>query len=227
MDANEVLEVLRSRSEPDRVTDRVRQGVRSENALGVSEEVIEELATSIGTDHELALSLWESGAHEARLLATRLADAERVDDEQAEAWVASLDSWELSDQASLYLFRRMDRAWRKAEEWTEREEEQVKRAAFALIAALAMYDLDAGDDRFSVFYPAIEMAAGDQRERVREAVSWALRRIGLRSAGLYDQALEIARGLQEQPEEAARWVGQDVLGELDSEEVRARMRSDS
>jgi len=129
----------------------------------------------------------------------------------------------MTDLACLHLFRRLERAWRLAGEWQEREEELVKRTGFALLAALAVYDLDAEDDAFRAFFPAIELEASDRRAGVREAVARALRDMGLRSRDLYDQALEVARGLREGSEGEAAEVGREVLGELESESVRARM----
>ncbi|MBK8268389.1 MAG: hypothetical protein IPK83_08835 [Planctomycetes bacterium] len=42
----------------------------------------------IGTDHILASSLWATGNHDARVLATLVADAAQVDDAIIAAWSA-------------------------------------------------------------------------------------------------------------------------------------------
>jgi 3-methyladenine DNA glycosylase AlkD len=61
--------------------------------LGVPMGALQRLGREIGTDHGLALQLWRSGIHEARILATIVDDPARVTVSQAERWVRRLDSW--------------------------------------------------------------------------------------------------------------------------------------
>ena len=72
----------------------------------------------------------------------------------------------------------------------------------------------APDSAFERFLPVIEREAPDGRNYVKKAVSWALRHIGKRRAGLFKQALALARRLAESDEPAARWVGKDALKDL-------------
>jgi 3-methyladenine DNA glycosylase AlkD len=81
-----------------------RYGIKVDDAFGVSVWELRRVAKSLGRDHELALALWATGNHEARLLATMVDDPALVDEAQMEAWVADLDSWDVCDQLTSNLF---------------------------------------------------------------------------------------------------------------------------
>jgi 3-methyladenine DNA glycosylase AlkD len=144
-------------------------------------------------------------------------------------WAAAFDSWDLVDQACANLFWRAEPAWTQAVEWAAREEPLIRRAGFVLMASLALHDPGADDDAFAPFWPPIEAAADDPRERVRKGVSWALRQIGKRSAGLNAAALELAERLQDPAARAheARKLGHEAQRELASELVQKRLRGEA
>lgn len=90
-------------------------GSHPAKALGVTMPQLRKLAKSLGRDQELALGLWESGVHEARILATLVAELGQMTVAIADAWVGELDSWDVCDQACTNLFRHcpgpMGRRW--------------------------------------------------------------------------------------------------------------------
>src|SRR5690242_4620225 len=53
-------------------------GVRVPDAHGISAPVLHALAKQIGKEHGLALELWGTGIHEARILATLIGESEKV-----------------------------------------------------------------------------------------------------------------------------------------------------
>ena len=110
-------------------------------------------------------------------------------------------------------------------EWSERPEEFVKRAGFALMAALAVHDKRASDGRFVAFLPIIEREAGDRRNFVRKAVNWALREIGKRNLALNGAAIAAAEEIRAAGPRSAQWVASDALRELRSDAVRTRLRA--
>lgn len=227
MDAEELITRLREEGDPGIRASLAHMGIPADHAVGIAVPRLRALARELGTDHDLALGLWASGIHEARILATMVADPDRVDADLMEAWAAELPSWDLADQAAGNLFWRAAPAWDKAAEWPDREEELVRRAGFALQAALALHDAEAPDAAFEPFLPRIEAAATEPGERVRKAVARALHQIGKRSAGLNERALKQARDLQDpaaRPAEA-RKLGREAERELASEAVQARLGS--
>jgi len=140
-----------------------------------------------------------------------------------EQWVTDFDSWEVCDQCIMNLFEKHPLAWEKAIEWSEREEEFIKRAGFVLMARLAVSDKKSPDDRFAPFFPLIEREAHDSRNFVKKAVNWALRQIGKRSVRLNAEASACARRLLALDSSSARWIARDALREIESEKVRARL----
>ena len=222
MTSDEVLARLRALTDPARLPGMARYGIATEHAYGVTVAELRALAKEIGRDHRLAADLWGSGVHEARILASLLDDPALVDDEQLERWAAGFDSWDLCDQVCQNLFRRSPHAWVKAVEWTTRPEPLVKRAAFTLMAGLAVADRRADDERFAALLAPLAAAADDDRPLVRKGASWALRAIGKRSAGLHRLAIATAEQLRVRGG-GARWVGTDALRELREPAVLDRL----
>lgn len=223
MTAAEVLARLAALGDSSRLSGMARYGIATERAYGVGIPQLRRLARELGRSHELAGALWESGAHEARILASMVDEPADVDDAQMERWAADFDSWDLCDQVCINLFRHTAPAWAKAAEWTGRDEPMVKRAGFALMAALAVGDKRSPDDRFAGLLPVIARGADDDRPLVGKGASWALRQIGKRSPALNAQAVKTASSLRESHSRGARWVGADALRELCSEAVQARL----
>jgi 3-methyladenine DNA glycosylase AlkD len=197
-----------------------RFGITATNALGVSMANIQRLAKQFGPNHELAAALWATGCYEARLLTAYVDDPARVSAAQMERWSREFDSWAICDTLCFQLFDKTPHAWKKVDEWHDRRGEFVKRAAFALIASLALHDRRAGDRQFLRSLEYIEAAASDDRNFVKKGVSWALRVLGRRNPALNAAAVECSRRLAASPKPAAGWIGRGALKELTSPAVR-------
>jgi len=210
-------------SEKDRAG-MARYGIKVDDAFGVSIYELRRVAKPLRGDHELALALWATGNHEARLLATIVDDPVQVGEAQMEAWVADLDSWDVCDQLTSNLFDKTALGYAKAHEWAARDEEFVRRAAFALMAALAWQDQEAPDERILAFLPPIEAHAYDERNFVKKAVNWALRQIGKRNRRLNELAIQTAKKVHALDRRSARWIACDALRELTGDKVQARLR---
>jgi 3-methyladenine DNA glycosylase AlkD len=220
----QVLDRLEAAARPDQLEGMARYGIVAENRLGVSMPELRALGKEIGRDHELALSLWESGLEEARILASIVDDPEEVTEEQMERWIRGVSSWDVCDQVCMNLFDKTRLAPQKVAEWARREEEFVKRAAFSLLACLAWHDKGAPDSLFLGFLPLIRAGASDERNFVKKAVSWALRNIGKRNLKLNGAALNTAREIQKLESRPARWIAANAIRELESEAVQKKLR---
>jgi len=222
-----VLAEMRSKGDPKAVEGMARFGISSAGTLGLSVPYLRGLAKRIGRSHELAKGLWESGVHEARILASLVDDPGRVTESQMEEWVADFDSWDVCDGCCGNLFDKTPYAYAKAAEWSRREEEFVKRAGFVMMAELAVHDREAPDEEFLRFFEAIERGSIDQRNFVRKAVNWALRQIGKRNLKLNRAAVRLAGKISKKESPSAKWVASDAIRELKSEAVRKRLRRSS
>jgi 3-methyladenine DNA glycosylase AlkD len=200
-----------------------RFGIRpTTTTLGISIWELRRLKREIGTDHRLAQQLWASKIHEARILASFIEDPARVTSSQMERWVKAFDSWDIVDQVSA-LFAATPYARVKIRDWSKRDEEFVKRAAFSLIAELAWFDKTMTDRQFEAFFPVITRASTDERNFVKKAVNWALRNIGKRNRRLNRGAVALAKKLRASGSPSARWIGAGALRELTSEAVQRRL----
>ena len=212
--ANGVIGRLESMGDPANVAGMARFGIRPRTrVLGISVVALRELARELGRDHALAGALWRSGIHEARLLATMVDDPEKVTEAQADRWIKTLDSWDICDQLCSNLLDRTPFAVDKALEWSRREPEFEKRAAFALMASLALQG-GAPDRTLERFLPVIRREATDDRNFVKKGVNWALRQIGKRNEAMWAKAIATAERIAEIDSRAARWVASDALREL-------------
>lgn len=225
MDAADIVERLKVLGNPGALEGMSRYGIATDHALGVSMPQLRALAKEIGRDHELAIDLWGTGIHDARILATLVDSPATVTEEQMEDWVTAFDSWDVCDQCVMNLFARTQCAERKAHEWSTRPEEFVKRAGFVIMARLASTERTAVDAVFVPFLAAIERESTDERNYVRKGVNWALREIGARNAMLNSSACDLASRLSASPSRAARWIGRDALRELQARASGGRLRS--
>lgn len=208
---------------PENVAGMARYGISSVNTLGVPMPAIRNLAKQIGRDHTLAIDLWDSGIHEARILAALIDDPAAVTEDQMERWVADFDSWDVCDQVCGNLFDKTPFAYAKAVEWARRGETFVKRAGYVLITQIAVHDKAAADSLFEQFLPIIESGASDDRNFVKKAVNWALRQIGKRNLHLNRLAIQSALAIQRMDSKPARWIAADALRELSGDPVQSRL----
>lgn len=224
MNAKIILRKLESLGNENNRKGMARFGIETENAYGISIPVLRTMAKDIGTDHRLALELWGTGIHEARLLACFIDNADEVTEAQMEKWVRDFDSWDLCDQCCGFLFDRTIYASLKAIEWSRRKEEFIKRAGFVLMAALAVHDKKAKDSDFLKFFPRIQGESRDERNFVRKAVNWSLRQIGKRNIVLNKKAIDVANKIRQLDSVSARWIASDALRELTDKKTRVRLK---
>lgn len=214
MNLTETLQHLKAQSSTQYLAGMARFGIVGTQALGVKVPHLRKLAKIIKKDHGLAQQLWDTGIHEARLLATMIADPAQVTPKQMDSWVHDFASWDICDQACGNLFDHTPFALDKAFEYSSSEQEYVKRAGFVLMAEFAVHDKKATDDKFLIFLPIIEREAWDNRNFVKKAVNWALRQIGKRNSLLKHAAINTAERILEQHTKAAKWIARDALREL-------------
>jgi len=224
MKYDEIISEIKSLANPESVKGMAKFGINPDNTYGVSIPELRKIAKNSGKNHALALKLWASGIHEARILASIIDDSKMVTEEQMKSWVIDFDSWDVCDQCCLNLFNKTAFAHKKVIEWSKRDEEFVKRAAFALIAILAVHDKKLDDKELEKFLSLIKQEAKDERNYVKKAVNWALRQIGKRNANLNKAAINAAKEIQKYESKAAKWIACDALRELTGNTVNKKLK---
>lgn len=220
----DALALLQREARPAEVAGMARFGIDVEQRLGLSVPAMRRVAKALGRDHELALALWDTGIPDARIVASMVADPARLTSRQMDGWVRGLRSWDVCDQVCGSAFLESPWAWKKVAAWSGRRDEFARRAAFALLATLAVHDHGSADERFVRALALVEAAADDDRNFVRKAVNWALRNIGKRNATLNAAAIEAAQRIGQRGTRAACWIAADALRELTNPARQARLR---
>ena len=193
---------------------QARFGITSKSEqLGITMPVLRELARAHRRNHPLALELWASGIHDARVLATLVENPQQITRGQMEAWVRDADNWALTD-ALAFLFDRTEFAEAKAHAWSARQGEFVKRTGFAMMAGMAVHRPELPDEIFLGFLPVIAREATEERNFAKKGVNWALRQIGKRTPALRRAAMVEAQRIGKLDSRAARWIAADALREL-------------
>jgi 3-methyladenine DNA glycosylase AlkD len=224
MHCGNALDLLKRKATKKTLAGMSRYGIPSDDALGVAVGDIRAIAKHLGRNHPLALELWQTGIYEARMLACFVDDPKCVEPKQMDAWCADFDSWAICDTACFHLWDRTPHAWKKVDKWSKSKREFVKRAAFALLASLALHDKQADDELFARRLSLITTAADDGRNFVKKGVSWALRGIGHRSAYLHSACLAVAEKLASSENVASRWIGKDALKDLSRHLVETKLK---
>ncbi len=214
MTHTEVIKHLKSKTNAKNVVGMARFGISSKNTLGISIVYLRQLSKKIGKDHQLALRLWQSGIHEAKILASMVDEPAKVTSQQMDEWIRGFDSWDVCDQVCMNLFDKNKLAYQKAATWPKLKNEYERRAGFALMAALAWHYKSSPDAKVLEFFPLIKKYSIDERNYVRKAVNWALRQIGKRNENCRQRAIQLAEEIKKIDTKSARWIAADALREL-------------
>jgi 3-methyladenine DNA glycosylase AlkD len=223
--AEQIIAELKHLANPANVAGMAHYGINAQNVLGISMPTLRAIAKANKKNHKLAIELWDSGIHEARILASLVDDPKQVTPQQMEEWTAGFDSWDVCDQVCSNLWEKTPFAYDKAIEWSRRDEEFVKRAGFVLMARSQVGGKNTPDPaRMAVIFAEIERGAADTRNFVKKAVNLALHQIGISSLVLNHQAIATAEQMARIDNPTARWVAADALRELKSDAVQQRLK---
>lgn len=188
-----------------------RYGIWTDKALGVAMNAMQKIAKPFAPDHDLAEALWTTGWYEARMVACMIDDPDQVTAEQMDRWRADFDNWGITDTVCFKLFDRVVGAEDKVEQWARLNDEFGRRAAFALLASMALHGHGAREFHLRGL-ELIEATSTDARNFVKKGVNWALRAIGGKTdPELRGAARELAQRLADSSDRTARWIGKDAL----------------
>ncbi len=203
---------------------QMRFGINTERAVGTPVTKLRQIAKKIEKPNQpLADLLWESGIHEARILAAILADPAHITHAQLNQWVAELNSWDICDACACHLFSKVKTPLKLAERWIKQEKEFTRRAGFATLCFLAAPRAHTSDKDLLKLLPLVKIHAADSRPMVFKAVNWTLRSIGKKNPHLTPYAIACAHEILDLYEDnkTAQWVAKNALWELNSPKTKA------
>lgn len=216
MTCQEIIMELQSRASEKYKVNVVRMGIPEKYSIGVSTAIIRSLAKKIGNSSELAYELWETGYHEAKLLAVLLFDKKNLSIEDIEHLMTDVISWDLCDHLCKNLIIKLIDYDKLIEEWIVSSQTYKKRAAFVLMASSVIHDKEISNDTLDDYLRLICENSQDEHEHIKKAVSWALREIGKKDFHYNEKALLVAHGLKENGNKTQVWIAKDAIKELEN-----------
>ena len=166
MNCSEVIAELKIRASEKYKANVVRMGIPEQYSLGVSTAEVRSLAKKMQKSNELALGLWVTGYHEARLLAVLLMDPKQMTKDAVEQLIGDVISWDLCDHLCKNLLIKMDCRNALIEGWVTSSQTYRKRAAFT-IASSVIHEKKINDDMLDYYLGLIARYSDDGREHVK------------------------------------------------------------
>ncbi len=201
-----------------------RFNIPSSKAFGVSASNIRSLAKEISKDHQLAIQLWNSGVHEARILAALIADPESASLKLLDQWTAEVENWAQCDACCAEFFQKTKYAQLLPFRWSKSKEEYVRRAGIVMIASMAVHHKELEDAIFEQYFPLLKQYSTDERNFVKKAINWALRQVGKRNNRLHKKAIALAQKIHKIPSSSAKWIATDAIRELTNQKIMALIK---
>lgn len=220
-DTKTILAELRRHARSDAAEKLARFGIPGDNALGLTMAELQAIARRVGSRHDLVDELWATGIYEARMLCAYVDDPAAVTKAQMQRHCRDFADWATCDTLCFSLWDRTPHALAMVDAWAAARGEFQKRAAFALLASLALHDKERDDADFLRRLPLCIEAADDARNFVKKGVLWALNAIGRRSPAMHERTLALCTELAAREEPSARWIGKTGLRELKKAKVRS------
>lgn len=216
MNCQEIIEELKEQASEKHKAGVVKLGIPEENSIGVSTTVVRNFAKKIGTSKELAFDLWDTGYHEAKLLAVLLFPPKALCPSDIQRLMTDVTSWDLCDHLCKNLVMKLEQYECIIFEWVDSPQLYEKRAAFTLIASAAIHEKELSTEALDTYLALIYENAADERDHVKKAISWALREIGKINFAYREKALLVARGLMESGGKGQVWIAKDARKELEN-----------
>ncbi len=196
MSAKKLLAELKGLGSESAAKTYRRHGADGE-VWGVSYADFGKLKKRIGIDQELADALWDSGVHDAGVLAAMIADPDSIRVSTLDRWARRVENhmlvWELGSLAGNSKHARS-----RAEKWTTAKRDLVAAAGWGAVATMAGGKGDGGSDEvdadwFAARLAEIESGMESAGNRTRYSMNTALISIGSRDAKLQKKAIAVAR----------------------------------
>lgn len=226
MTKDEIIAYLKSISSNKFKNNVVKMGIPEENSIGVSTGDIRKLAKKLKVSQSLSNELWETGYHEAKLLAVLIADIDMIDFAYINKLMEGVLSWDLCDHICKNLIVKMPNYKQLIFKWCDDYRMYHKRAAYCLIATTAIHNKKITTEEIDIYLDMIKSYSDDGRIHVKKAISWALREIGKKNYNCQEKAIILTYELCQSSSKNIVWVGKNALKELEtlvSVEERGRL----
>ena len=105
MTVDQIIELLKRKSDPEKIRIKeVKFGIVANNALGIYQKDLKEIAGKLPKDDTIAIQLFESNIYEARILCSKLFDPNNLTEQLMDRWTSTFENWEICDSFCMGLF---------------------------------------------------------------------------------------------------------------------------
>lgn len=167
-----------------------RHGI-GDNQFGVSYSNLYKIQKKIKINHPLAIELWNSGNHDAQVLAYLVADPAQADSDLLDKWTHASTNYAIAAAVGVYAAKSA-LAKAKAEEWIRSDKEYVSMTGWNMLGTIATNDTTLPDEYFEAYLAIMERDLHGSRNWIRYAMNNALIAIGTRNPALQAQAVAAA-----------------------------------
>lgn len=191
MSLEETMKMLEGAGSEQTRKTYARHGAK-EPMFGVSFAFMKTLVKKIGVDHELAVGLWGTGNHDARTLAMKIADPEKMSP-------ADLDRWAKENMPRMcggyvaMIAAEGPHGAAVAERWAKSDDPRLRAMSWPLLGQLSMLDETIPDDVFIERLELIAKTIHTASNAEREAMNMAVITIGGRNSALKKAAIAAAK----------------------------------
>lgn len=192
MNAQAVLTELQRLGKPKTIKIYERHGVTGP-CYGVNYADLKPLVRKIGRNHDVALGLWDSGVHDARVVATMIAEPEKMTRGDVERWLSDCTNYVITE-AVAGVASKMPDGLEMARSWIEQGGEWTTTAGWRVVASNgAMGTLTSRD--VDGMLAKIQEGIHAQPNRTRHAMNSVLISIGGYETSLRPRVLAVARAI--------------------------------
>lgn len=191
MNKTQVLKQLSSFGTAQNRKVYARHGVTAP-MYGVSYANLGKLKRQIKLDQKLAEQLWSTGNHDARVLATMIADGSAMKASTLDTWAKTAGDHVMAAAIPKVVVQHPS-ALARAKRWVAAKNEFVAATGWNLVSLLAQSDNEIGDGVFEQLLGRIEKTIHSAPNRTRYSMNTALIGIGVRNARLQKSALAAAK----------------------------------
>jgi 3-methyladenine DNA glycosylase AlkD len=194
MTADQVLRELRLLGSESYKRILMNHGVR-EPVLGVKIEYLKKIARRIGTDHRLALALYDTGVYDAQYLAGMLVDDAKTTKKDLDRWLAKANSAVLCGFTVAAVAAESAHGWDVATKWIDSDDEDVAQTGWTTLGMIVSITDDADLDLPALkrLLQRVARTIHESPNHVRYAMNGFVIGVGCYVAGLSDLAAETAK----------------------------------
>ena len=192
MTLNETLKQLKALGNEKVRAHNTKYGA-GDNQFGVKHGDIRALAKKIGSNHELAMSLWETGNTDAQLLAALLIKPKNLSAKEVDRLVRSISFAHVADWFINYVVKQHPDKETLRQEWMSTDQRWTARAGWSLTASRVVKSPEGLD--ISALLDRIESEMADADPEVQWTMNSTLAEIGIHFPKLRKRAIAIGEKL--------------------------------